>query len=211
FHVTGVQTCALPICRAEQSRRDVATEHAARKASEAAAARLRAMVQGLAAIVWEADWEPDGGPDGSGGLRFTFVSDRAEELLGHPPARWCDDPDFWPAIIHPDDRDEVLAHVRDRTAAGVDHDLTYRAVAVHGRVMGLHPVEHEDSGPDGVPVPAQRLTVDVTEQKRAERAAALLADTGQLVTQEGSVEERLRALARLVVHELGDTAVVALV
>src|SRR5690606_30064794 len=40
---------------------------------------------------------------------------------------------------------------------------------------------------------------------------ALLADTGQLVTQEGSVEERLRALARLVVHELGDTAVVALV
>src|SRR5690606_24417208 len=48
-------------------------------------------------------------------------------------------------------------------------------------------------------------------QKRAERAAALLADTGQLVTQEGSVEERLRALARLVVHELGDTAVVALV
>src|SRR5690606_37246459 len=33
--------------RAEQIRRDVATEHAARKASEAAAARLRAMVQGL--------------------------------------------------------------------------------------------------------------------------------------------------------------------
>jgi anti-anti-sigma factor len=197
--------------RAEQIRRDVATEHAARKASEAAAARLRAMVQGLAAIVWEADWEPDGGPDGSGGLRFTFVSDRAEELLGHPAARWCDDPDFWPAIIHPDDRDEVLVHVRDRTAAGVDHDLTYRAVAVDGRVLWLHQVVHVVIGPDGVPVAAQGLTVDVTEQKRAERAAALLADTGQLVTQEGSVEERLRALARLVVHELGDTAVVALV
>src|SRR5690606_23925386 len=166
--------------RAEQIRRDVATEHAARKASEAAAARLRAMVQGLAAIVWEADWEPDGGPDGSGGLRFTFVSDRAEELLGHPAARWCDDPDFWPAIIHPDDRDEVLAHVRDRTAAGVDHDLTYRAVAVDGRVLWLHQVVHVVIGPDGVPVAAQGLTVDVTEQKRAERAAALLADTGQL-------------------------------
>ena len=192
--------------RAEQIRRDVATEHAARKASEAAAARLRAMVQGLAAIVWEADWRRE-----SGDLRFTFVSDRAEELLGHPAARWCDDPDFWPAIIHPDDRDEALAYTGDRTAAGVDHDLTYRAVAIDGRVLWLHQVVHVVTGPDGAPVAAQGLTVDVTEQKRAERSAALLAETGRLVTQEGGAEERLRDLARLVVHELGDAAVVALV
>jgi anti-anti-sigma factor len=192
--------------RAEQIRRDVATEHAARKASEAAAARLRAMVQGLAAIVWEADWRPE-----SGDLRFTFVSDRAEELLGHPAARWCDDPDFWPAIIHPDDRDEALAYAHDRTAAGVDHDLTYRAVAIDGRVLWLHQVVHVVTGPGGAPVAAQGLTVDVTEQKRAERSAALLADTGRLVTQDGSAEERLGDLARLVVHELGDAAVVALV
>jgi PAS domain S-box-containing protein len=192
--------------RAEQIRRDVATEHAARKVSEAAAARLRAMVQGLAAIVWEADWRPE-----SGRLRFTFVSDRAEELLGHPAARWCDDPDFWPAVIHPEDRDEALAYTGDRTAAGVDHDLTYRAVAIDGRVVWLHQVVHVVTGPDGAPVAAQGLTVDVTEQKRAERSAALLADTGRLVTQEGSAEERLGELARLVVHELGDAAVVALV
>jgi anti-anti-sigma factor len=202
--------------RAEQIRRDVATEHAARKASEASEARLRAMVQGLAAIVWEAEWRPDGGaPDGhgqdGGGLRFTFVSDRAEELLGHPAARWCDDPGFWPAMIHSEDRDEALAYARDRTAAGVDHDLTYRAVAIDGRVLWLHQVVHVVTDPDGAPVAAQGLTVDVTEQKRAERSAALLADTGRLVTQEGSAEERLGELARLVVHELGDAAVVALV
>jgi anti-anti-sigma factor len=192
--------------RAEQIRRDVATEHAARKASEAAAARLRAMVQGLAAIVWEAEWRPD-----SGGLRFTFVSDRAEELLGHPAAHWCDDPDFWPAMIHPDDRDGALAYARDRTAAGLDHDLTYRAVAIDGRVLWLHQVVHVVTALDGAPVAAQGLTVDVTEQKRAERSAALLAETGRLVTQEGSAEERLDELVRLVVHELGDAAVVALV
>src|SRR5439155_12980579 len=51
----------------------------------------------------------------------------------------------------------------------------------------------------------------VTEQKRAERSAALLAETGRLVTQEGSAEARLGDLARLVVHEFGDAAVVALV
>ncbi len=198
--------------RAEQIRRDVATEHAARKASEASAARLRAMVQGLAAIVWEADWHPGRPHDhGAPGLRFTFVSDRAEELLGHPVTRWCDDPDFWPTMIHPEDRDEALAYTGDRTAAGVDHDLTYRAVAIDGRVVWLHQVVHVVTGPDGTPIAAQGLTVDVTEQKRAERSAALLADTGRLVTQEGSAEERLGDLARLVVHELGDAAVVSLV
>ncbi|MHA6618152.1 SpoIIE family protein phosphatase [Pseudonocardia sp. DLS-67] len=199
--------------RAEQVRRDVATEHAARKVSEAAAARLRAMVQGLAAIVWEADWRPARDPDDpdGGSLRFTFVSDRAEELLGHPAARWCDDPDFWPAMIHPEDRDAALTFTGDRTAAGVDHDLTYRAVTIDGRVLWLHQVVHVVTGPDGVPKAAQGLTVDVTEQKRAERSAALLADTGRLVTQEGSAEKRLGDLARLVVHELGDAAVVALV
>jgi anti-anti-sigma factor len=196
--------------RAEQIRREAATEHAARKVSEAAAARLRAMVQGLAAIVWEADWRPDTRAN-SGGLRFTFVSDRAEELLGHPAARWCDDPDFWPTMIHPDDRDEALAFTGDRTAAGVDHDLTYRAVAIDGRVVWLHQVVHVVRAPDGRPVAAQGLTVDVTEQKRAERSAALLAETGRLVTQEGSAEERLGELARLVVRELGDAAVVSLV
>jgi anti-anti-sigma factor len=192
--------------RAEQIRRAAATEHAARKASEAAAARLAAMVQGLAAIVWEADWRP-----GEGGLRFTFVSDRAEELLGHPAARWRDDPGFWPAVIHPDDRAEALRYTNDRTAAGVDHDLTYRAVAIDGRVLWLHQVVHVVMGPDDEPVAAQGLTVDVTEQKRAERSAALLAETGRLVAQDGSAEERLAELAQLVVQDLGDAAVVSMV
>ncbi|WP_219414106.1 PAS domain S-box protein [Pseudonocardia nigra] len=191
--------------RAEQTRRDAAAEHAARKVSDAAAARLRAMVQGLAAIVWEADWDPR-----RRALRFTFVSDRAEELLGYPARRWRDDADFWPGVIHPDDRAETLGYTGDRTAAGVDHDLTYRAVAIDGRVLWLHQVVHVVSGPDG-PLRAQGLTVDITEQKRAERSAALLAETGRLVADPGSAEDRLVALARLVRHDLGDAAVVSLV
>ncbi len=192
--------------RAEETRRDVAAEHAARKVSDAAAARLRAMVQGLAAIVWEAEWD-----SGVRSLRFTFVSDRAEELLGHPARRWRDDPGFWPAIIHPDDREQTLAYTNDRTAAGLDHDITYRAVAIDGRVVWLHQVVHVVSRPDGQAVVAQGLTVDVTEQKRAERHAELLAETGRLVGDEGTAEERLAALADLVMHDLGDAAVVSLI
>jgi anti-anti-sigma factor len=192
--------------RAEQIRRDAAAEHAARRVSDAAAARLRAMVQGLAAIVWEADWDAT-----SRALRFTFVSDRAEELLGYPARRWQDDPAFWPAIIHPEDRAEALAYTAGRTAAGLDHDLTYRAVAVDGRVVWLHQVVHVVDRPDGTPLRAQGLTVDVTEQKRAERSAELLAETGRLITDGGTADERLAALARLVAHDLGDAATVSMI
>ncbi|TQM03134.1 SpoIIE family protein phosphatase [Pseudonocardia kunmingensis] len=191
--------------QAEQIRRDVAAEHAARAASEAAAARLRAMVQGLAAIVWEAQWRPD-----SRSLRFTFVSDRAEELLGHPAERWCDDAGFWPSIIHPEDRTEALATTSDRTESGLDHDISYRAVSIDGRVLWLHQVVHVVTGTDGAPITAQGLTVDITEQKRAERSAALLAETGRLVADGGSAEERLTHLADLVFRDLGDAAVVSM-
>ena len=60
-------------------------------------ARIGAITAGLAAIVWKADartWE------------FTFVSAQAEDMLGYPVHRWLGDPDFWPGIIHPDDRDD---------------------------------------------------------------------------------------------------------
>lgn len=189
---------------AEHERRAAAGQQAARRVSDAAAARLRAMIGGLTAIVWEADWDPR-----TAALRFTFVSDRAEELLGHPARRWLDDPAFWPGLIHPDDRADTLAFTADRAAAGTDHDLTYRARAADGRTVWLHQVVHVVGG-GGSPVRAQGLTVDVTEQRRAERSSEILAETGRLMAETGSVEQKLDALVRLVAHDFGEAAVVSL-
>ncbi|MBW0134002.1 PAS domain-containing protein [Pseudonocardia abyssalis] len=189
---------------AEHDRREAAGQQAARLVSDAAAARLRAMIGGLTAIVWEADWDP-----AAAALRFTFVSDRAEELLGHPSPRWLDDPGFWPGVIHPDDRADTLAFTADRTAGGFDHDLTYRARTADGRTVWLHQVVHVVGG-GGSPVRAQGLTVDVTEQRRAERSSEILAETGRLMAETGSVEQKLDALVRLVAHDFGEAAVVSL-
>src|SRR4051794_35867184 len=59
---------------AEQARRDADAAQVARRAAEASAARMQAMVAGLNAIVWERD------PDT---WRFRFVNARAEEVLGY--------------------------------------------------------------------------------------------------------------------------------
>ena len=186
---------------AERARQAAAADQAARRAAEAAAARLQAMVDGLSAIVWEADartWE------------FTFVSDRAAELLGYPVKQWLSDPGFWPRLIHPDDRDEAVRRCAQGTAGGRDYAFSYRAVAADGRVRWLHDVVHVVNDPDGTPRELQGVMIDITAQKRRERASALLAEAGRLLASVRAVEDTLTAVAELAVGELGDLAAVFL-
>ena len=73
----------------------------AAKADEAdEAGFFREIVEEVDAIFWRADAETG---------RYEFVSRRAGELLGYPTLRWVDDPDFWLASIHAEDRDFAAA------------------------------------------------------------------------------------------------------
>jgi PAS domain S-box-containing protein len=132
--------------------------HAARRASEQ---RFRDLVQGLDAIVWEAD---------AASLRFTFVSHRAEGLLGFPPEHWLREPDFFALRIHKDDRERAIGQCRAAIATATDHEFEYRAMAADGRVLWLRDIIHvlRDSG--GRPRQLRGLTVDLTERKRSEVA-----------------------------------------
>ena len=116
--------------------------------------RYSAMVDGLDAIVWEAL------PDGSA---FTYVSHRAEDILGFPVEDWVR-PGFWEANVHPDDREAASApHLED-------YEREYRMVAADGSEVHLHDlVSVEDSHLRGV-------MVDVTARKRAEERVRQYAD-----------------------------------
>jgi PAS domain S-box-containing protein len=129
-------------------------------AARAPGTDLVELVRGLDAVVWEMDAE-------SG--RFTFVSDRAEPLLGYPTARWLEEPGFWGGVLlHPDDRDEAA---RSRAAAvgeGRDHVLRYRARAADGRVAWLEERVRVVAGEGGAARLLRGVTVDVTREKEAE-------------------------------------------
>jgi two-component system cell cycle sensor histidine kinase/response regulator CckA len=131
---------------------------AARRASEE---RFRDLVQGLDAIVWEAD---------AGTLKFSFVSQRAETILGYPVARWLTTPDFFMTRIHPDDRARARQLCRDAIAENADHELEYRAITASGQEVWLRDIVHVVPGVIGRPAQLRGLTVDLTERKRAEEA-----------------------------------------
>ncbi|HET7583829.1 MAG TPA: ATP-binding protein [Gemmatimonadaceae bacterium] len=122
---------------------------------------VRDLVDGLDAIVWEADAEP---------LRFTFVSEAAERILGYPAAQWLEDPATWANMLHPDDRDRSVAFCVEATHEGRDHEFTYRAIAADGRVVWLHDVVRVVRDHDGRPARLRGVMLDITARKEAEAA-----------------------------------------
>jgi PAS domain S-box-containing protein len=129
------------------------------QAASEAEQRYRDLVDGLDAIVWEADGVIP---------RFTFVSRYAEKLLGHPLTRWLQEPDFWLSLVHPEDRSATAEACR-QALEGYDQDLEYRAIAADGRMLWLRNLIYAVR--DGGRVSQLRgIIVDATERKQAEQA-----------------------------------------
>jgi PAS domain S-box-containing protein len=158
-------------------------------------ARLDDMVQAVDGIVWECDAHT---------WRFTFVSKRAERLLGYPVQKWLDDDGFWAAHIHPDDRAWVVDYCKEASAWGQGHTFEYRMIAADRRVVWLRDVVTV-SRQNEMPMLLRGIMIDVTERKgvEAERQETL-AQVRELSAhvEEAREEERTR-IAREIHDELG--------
>jgi PAS domain S-box-containing protein len=140
---------------------DLSEEERLQAARNESEKRFQDLVQGLDAIVWEADAVT---------LRFSFVSQRAQTVLGFPTERWLAEPDFFSTRIHPEDRAKVMATCRAALARGEDHELEYRAVRATGDTVWLRDIVHVVPAAAGRPGQLRGLTVDLTELKRADEA-----------------------------------------
>ena len=171
---------------AEERLRDSVT------ALERSVRRHEALVNSVDGIVWQADpiLSFSAGPEPgkcqkARGLRFTFVSQQAERLLGYPVRRWLEEPDFWQQHIHPEDRDRALSICTELTSENQHKSFEYRMVAADGYVVWLRDIVSLrvepgeplpfSSTPGCPPDPAQRgrgqlqgIMVEITARKKAE-------------------------------------------
>ena len=140
---------------------DLSESHRLQAVAEASERRVREMVQGLDAIVWEAD---------AASREFTFVSKRAEELLGFPVDQWLSERDFWFHHIYPDDREQAVKFCRDAAEEGKDHEIEYRMLAADGSVVWLREIVRQVRDPVTRTAKLRGLMVNVTERRRAQEA-----------------------------------------
>jgi phosphoserine phosphatase RsbU/P len=127
--------------------------------TQLAEARLRELVQSLDAILWEVDPVT---------LRFTFVSQRAEDILGYPVKAWLEDPDFWSSIVDEVDKDRATETFQKAGHEQRDFSIEYRARAANGDVIWLRDLGHVVRDDTGAATSIRGLMIDVTDQKRVE-------------------------------------------
>ncbi len=118
------------------------------------------LVQSLDAIVWEMDART---------WRFTFVSDRAERLLGYPVRRWYDEPTFWQdVLLDPEDRDWAVDFCVTATNEARDHEFLYRARHADGQVVWLKDLVRVVRDEAGGARLLRGVMIDVTKEQTAE-------------------------------------------
>ena len=157
---------AFIMAQARHNTRSFRQSAADREALREAGRRRDALVNSIDGIVWEA--EPES-------RRFTFVSRRAETILGYPVDRWLAEPSFWKDHIHPADVEHTVSYATAEAAAGRDHTLEYRMLAADGRAVWLQDIVSAKKEEDGVPA-LRGVMVDVTVHRQASEERNVLAD-----------------------------------
>jgi PAS domain S-box-containing protein len=110
-----------------------------------------------------------------------YMSPQLEAILGYTAEEWAADPDFFSKVLHPDDRDWVLAEQRRTRQAGEPFRAEYRMTTRDGRVRWFLDETHEIGGRAGEPEYRYGYLVEITERKELEE-------------QVRTAEERYRAL-----------------
>jgi PAS domain S-box-containing protein len=130
-----------------------------RVAAQELAQRFRNLVQDLNAVVWEMEVPS---------FRITFVSNRAEDVLGYPAENWLREADFWQNHIHSEDRQHIVELSRKSIGEGKDYSLEYRALAADGRVVWLQDIVRLVRDSSGRVCQLRGVMVDITARRQLE-------------------------------------------
>ncbi len=169
-------------------------ERGARTAAVDAQHRYRDLVEGIDAIVWEADAR-------SG--TFTFVNRRAESMLGWTADVWLEPNAYIERIVHPDDRDHVRAHLA-RVAESCEHsESEYRLLSADGRVTWMREMVYGARDECGRPCQLRGVLIDIGMRKRAERRLAAQFVVTQTLAESGDMADAAPRMLRGICNSLG--------
>ena len=101
-----------------------------------------------------------------------YIGPQVEQLLGYPREAWLTEDELWLDVLHPDDRERMIAADIAARSALAPHFAEYRMIARDGRVVWVSEkavvVTDEVTGT----IYWQGVMVDITDRKLAEEALA---------------------------------------
>jgi diguanylate cyclase (GGDEF)-like protein/PAS domain S-box-containing protein len=104
-----------------------------------------------------------------------YISPRIEQLTGYKPKEWREDPDLWPKLLHPEDRERALALTARHNETGEPFMMEYRMVTRDGGTIWVRDEAIMVKRADGSFLHSQGVLTDVTAEKEAEARIEYLA------------------------------------
>jgi diguanylate cyclase (GGDEF)-like protein/PAS domain S-box-containing protein len=142
--------------------RDLSDAREKQAALDEAQARFRQLVEQVPTVTYICDaGEP---------LAVRYISPQIEAWTGYAPEEWTADRDFYLGVVHPDDRERVLAELGRCTRAEVEVDVEYRLVASDGSVLQIWDKETLIRDAHGTVLSSQGVLIDVTELRSTKAA-----------------------------------------
>jgi PAS domain S-box-containing protein len=99
---------------------------------------------------------------------ITYMSPQYEAMLGSPPEKEILEEDHWLRVLHPDDRERVLAEELRTDETGEPYRIEYRQIARGGRVVWVRDEATLVRNEEGNSLYWLGVQYDITEQKRTE-------------------------------------------
>jgi PAS domain S-box-containing protein len=147
--------------------KDVTGYKEAEKKLREAEKRYRTLVENIPAVTYIQKIAERG----SGGTNVTmYASPQIEAQSGYPPRAFEEDPELWIKLLHPEDRERVLAEDARTDETGEPFRMEYRLIARNGDVVWIRDEAVLVRDEEGRPLFWQGVQLDITERKRAEEA-----------------------------------------
>ncbi|CAN5747010.1 hypothetical protein BH20ACT12_BH20ACT12_13220 [soil metagenome] len=99
---------------------------------------------------------------------ITYMSPQYEAMLGYPAETEILDEEHWLRVLHPDDRERVLAEEQRTDETGEPYRIEHRLIARGGRVVWVRDEATLVKDEDGNSLYWLGVQYDITEQKRTE-------------------------------------------
>jgi PAS domain S-box-containing protein len=117
------------------------------------------LIQSSDGVVWEYDLTTE---------RFSFVSDRAVELLGYPISDWLSQPNFWSNCVHPEDLDLALSIHTEAITNRQRCESEYRMITADNRIIWVYDISNPVFDRDGHVISTNGLSIDISDRKQVE-------------------------------------------